>query len=474
MTAASVLRRERHHAVEPRAGTVAVLEVGRVEHRTPADVAKARLHHGGLGRVEHQRHARLRREASGELIHVGDTVASDIVDAEIEHVGAFTDLIGGHADARVPVGRQHRVAERLRAVRVRALADDEERRVLRDRLGAVEGGERRLVERIATRRCQITAALDHGAQVLGRRAAAAADDPHAEVADEPRQMVGQVFGRQVVVRASVDDAREASVGEHRDRHAGVLRQVSQVLGHLAGACRAVEPEDVGLQRSERDERGADLAADEHAARRLHRHLQLHRDAPALRRHRSASADHGCLRLQEVVTGLDEQEIHAALEQPARHHLIRVAQRDERDVAERRELRPRPHRAGDPSPSPVGGEVVADRRREPCRGDADLVRAILQAVLREDGRERAEGVRLHDVDADVEERGVQVADHVRSGHGEGIDAALDVGTAVVVDGWLAQMEVRADGAVVDDDALVHRLQERHSRQATGALSSSSGR
>ena len=57
----------------------------------------------------------------------------------------------------------------------------------------------------------------------------------------------------------------------------MLREVAQVLGHLGRAGRAVHADHVGLHRFERGERGADLGADEHAARRLDGHLHHDRD-----------------------------------------------------------------------------------------------------------------------------------------------------------------------------------------------------
>ena len=115
-----------------------------------------------------------------ELIHVDGAVAADVVDAHVEHVCALADLVAGHATHGVPVGSEHRVAERLRPVRVGALADDEERRVLRDGLRAVQRRQRRLEVGMPNGRREIAAALDDRAHVLGRRAAASADHLHAE------------------------------------------------------------------------------------------------------------------------------------------------------------------------------------------------------------------------------------------------------------------------------------------------------
>ena len=147
----AVLAGQRHHPVEAAAGQLAVLEVGRVEDRPAADVLQAGLQHRRLGGVEHERHAGLGGEALGDLVHVDGAVAADVVDADVEHVGALADLLVGHLRARVPVAGEHRVAERLGAVGVRALADDQEAEVLLDRHRAVDRRDARLERRFATR-----------------------------------------------------------------------------------------------------------------------------------------------------------------------------------------------------------------------------------------------------------------------------------------------------------------------------------
>ena len=144
-----VLAGQRHHPVETAARQFAVLEVGRVEDRPAADVLQAGLQHGRLGGVHHQRHAGLGGEALGDLVHVDGAVAADVVDADVEHVGALAHLLVGHLRAHVPVAGEHRVAERLGAVGVGALADDEEAEVLLDRHRAVDRRDARLERRRA-------------------------------------------------------------------------------------------------------------------------------------------------------------------------------------------------------------------------------------------------------------------------------------------------------------------------------------
>ncbi len=82
-------------------------------------------------------------------------------------------------------------------------------------------------------------------------------------------------------------------------------------------------------------------------------------------------------------------------------------------------------------------------------------ALGDAVLREHDRERAEGVGLDDVGADVQERTVQVFDGVGLGEDEHLVAALERGAAEVIGVQIHQLEVRTRRAVVDEDSFSQR-------------------
>ena len=106
-----------------------------------------------------------------------------------------------------------------------------------------------------------------------------------------------------------------------------------MLVHLAWAGRAVEAEHVGPHRRERGEGGTDLGAHQHAAGGLHGDLELDGHLAPDGSHRPPAPDERGLGLQEVVDGLDEEEVDAAVEQPARLLLVGVAQRREADLTE---------------------------------------------------------------------------------------------------------------------------------------------
>ena len=83
----------------------------------------------------------------------------------------------------------------------------------------------------------------------------------------------------------------------------------------------------------------------------------------------------------------------------------------------------------------------------------------QAVFGQDPGERPEAVGFHHVAADVEERPVQVGDHVRPGGHEHLVAALEGRAAKVVGSEVAQLQVGADGSVENHHSLAHGLQVR---------------
>src|SRR5262249_26138739 len=121
----AVFAREPEHAVHALALAVALFEVRGVEQRLATVMLQARFQYLRLGGVEDERQRRLGREAARDLVHVERAVAADVVDAPVEHVRAFLHLLARHLYAGVEVGLEHRLAELLRSVRVRAFADRE-------------------------------------------------------------------------------------------------------------------------------------------------------------------------------------------------------------------------------------------------------------------------------------------------------------------------------------------------------------
>ncbi|CAM5610994.1 hypothetical protein KAURM247S_00180 [Kitasatospora aureofaciens] len=423
--AGAVLAGQRRDPAEARVGGVAVLVVDRVEHRAAAERLQAGLQHRRFGGVQHDRQGGGGGQPAGDLLHVGDAVAADVVHAQVQQVRAVPDLVPGDLHAGLPVAGQHRLAELLRAVGVGALADRQVRGVLAERHRLVERGGRGLRLGVAPGDRAALDLLHHLAQVLGRGAAAAADQREPVLAGEHVVRLGQ-FGRgERVVGTVLAEHRQARV-----RHAGqadprVLGQVAQVLAHLGRAGGAVEADEVDAERLQRGERGADLGAEQHGAGGLHRHLHQHREVqPGLGQGALGTQDRG-LGLQQVLAGLHQQRVGATGDQAGRVLLEAVAQRLVRGVAEGRQLGAGADRAEHPAGAAVGGVGVGHLAGDPGAGLGELEDPLGDVVLAQRGEVGAEGVGLDAVHAHREVGLVHGADDVRPGDVEDLVAALEV-------------------------------------------------
>ena len=318
---------------------------------------------GGFGGVDHEGQGRLGGETAGHLGHVGHAVRPRVIDTNVDDVAAGPHGFLGQGRASVPVLGQHGVAEALGAVGVGALAHVEHRRRLV--VGHV-GVQRRAAgfEGRCTRgRLGPAQRLHHGFQVGRGGAATSSDDVDAELGDEAAVVVGQLLGGEVVVHLALDHGRQAGIGQARHRHPGVSAQVTQVLAHFGWSRGAIEPDDVGPQGVQGRESSPDLAAHEHASRRLDGDLDLDRHLTVGLRHGSAAADDGRLGLEQILDGLDQEQVDATCDKAGGGILIAVSHVGKGNLAQRGDLGPRPQGAGHEVARPVAvGDVSGDRSR----------------------------------------------------------------------------------------------------------------
>ena len=200
-------------------------------------------------------------------------------------------LVPRHCDRRLPVACEHRVAESLRAVGVRALADQEARSILLERHAPVERGRRRFVLRTALLGRHTFDGFHHMAEMLWRRAAAPADHRHTELRDETLEVRAESLRREVVVHLALDHRGESSVREGGDRYTRVVGEVVEGLVHLDRPGGAVHSDHIRTHRLDRGQRGTDLCAEQHAPGELDRDLDLDRYMKPGLRHRAAASLH---------------------------------------------------------------------------------------------------------------------------------------------------------------------------------------
>ena len=419
----TVLHDERHDAVDPGVRPVAVLVVDRVDDGPAAEHLQTCLEHRGLGRVEDDRERRGRREAPRQLLHVGHAVAADVVDAEVEQVGAVADLVARDLHAVVPPLLQHGLAEGLRSVGVGALADGQVRRVLAERHCLVERRRRRLGVRLARSHLAAADAVHDVLEMLGRRPAASTDEGQAELAGEHVVRVRELGRAERVVGAVGGEHRQAGIGHGRDADARRPGQRSQVLAHLRRAGGAVESDHVDAQRRQRGERGADLRAQQHRPGGLDGDLGEDRQGDAGLGEGTLGPDDGRLGLEEVLGGLDQDGVGAAGDEAGDLLLVGVTQHGVGGVAQAGQLGSRPDRPQHPPRVGGGRPVVGHPAGDGRAGLRELEDALRDRVLAEVREVRAEGVGLDAVDPDGEVGVVDAGDQLGPGHVEDLVAAL---------------------------------------------------
>ena len=442
---------------------LAVLEVDRVDDRPAADQLERGLEHVDLGGVDHDRDRHRLDQAGEHLGHVADLVAADVGDADVEDVRPLGDLPLRELDDPVPVLLEQELAEQHRAVGVGPLADEERACVLAYRAGGVEAGE---VGRVGLRArrgdrqpCGRGRDLDG---VLGGGPAAAADERGPELAGEAAMVVGELARGEVIDGLAVDVLRQAGVRLDRDQAGRGLAEEADVLDHQVGPGRTIQADNVHREGLDRRDRAAEIGADQHRPSGLHRQLDEHRQLLVALGEGAGGRDHGALDLEDVLGGLDQDPVGAAVDQAADLLLVVGEELVKADVAERDQAGRRPAGAEDEARALRRAELVGHLAGDRGGLAVEFVGLVADVVLVEDEAGRAEGVGLDAVRTGRVVGPVDLLDHVGAGLDEDLVAALLAGE--VLHRQVVSLEHRPHRAVAYEHALAHRLEEREALAA----------
>ena len=317
------------------------------------------------------------------------------------------------------------------------------------------------------------------ADVLGRGAAAAADDVDEaalrEFAHQPRGLGGRL-----VVAGVGHRVRQPRVGVARHEALGHPRDLLEVRPHQRRAERAVQAHRQRLRVAHRvPERRRRLSRERAPGGVRDRAGDDDRQPPAHGVERLLEAEQRRLGVQRVEHGFHQQQVGTALDQPERGVAIGGGELVPGDVAragvvdvrrDRRGAVGGPERPGDKAwpgrcaRGPAIGAAARDRRR----GAVHLAHPRGETVVGLRDRRRVEGVGLDDVGAGFEVGVVDRRDRLGPGQHEQVVVALQVvavvgepagGRAAEVGfGELQLLDHRAHRAVEDEDALAHQARE----------------
>jgi hypothetical protein len=429
------------------------LEVDRVDDRPPRNLFQRGLDHLGLGRVDLDRRRLGQRDPLDHGHHLLVLVgALGQRHAEVEHVGTAFDLVFGDLDQAVVVVGQQQLLRFARALRVDPLADQGRARLLDQRRRGHHRGEARRARGGALAGDPAVDPLADRRDVLRRRAAAAADDPDPVALDELTQRRRQRAGLFGEDRLAVGPLQgQAGVGDAVDGQRAVLAEEADRLAHVLRPGRAVEADHVDLERAQRRQHRVDVGSEQHlAAVGEQRDAGLDRQRAAGLGEGLAGAEDRRLDLEDVLRGLDDDQVGTACDQPLRLLCEDLDQLAEGDLAEGRVVgggqEPgRPDRAGDEAL--LAGRLAGDLRRL----RVDLERLLAEAPLLELQPRALEAVGLDHLGAGREHRGVDPLDHVGPVEHECL-VAFAREAAVVGLGQLELLQGGAHAAVEDDDAF----------------------
>ena len=292
----------------------------------------------------------------------------------------------------------------------------------------------------------------------GGGAAAAPDDRDPIALDELAQDIRQRLWLLGEDRLAVGPLqRQAGVGDAVHGDAGVLAEEADRVSHVLGTGGAVEPDRVDVERLERRQHGADVGAQQHlAALWKQRHAALDRDLAARLLECLARSEHRRLDLEDVLRGLDDDQVDAAGEQADGLFAEHLGQLGELDLSERGVIAGgqeagRADRAGDEAivPGCAAGDLGGL--------EVDLVGVGLEAPLRELQARRLERVGLEHVRAGLEHRLMHAFDHVGPVEHERFVAAPGE-LVVALEAQVELLERGAHAAVVDEHTVARGREE----------------
>ena len=293
---------------------LAFLEGDRIHHRLALQTFEPGYQHRELRGVDHHRHTRdvrLSHQQVEKRHHSGLRVEQAFVHVDVDDLGTVLDLIARDRERPGKIAGLDQLAKARRAGDVGALADIHEWnfRRERERFETREPKPRR-DPRDWARRLAGDRAHD-GPDVFGRAAAAAADDVDETGGGEFLDLCTHHRGALVI---SPERVWQAGVGIGADQRVGDLRHLGDVGPQLAGAERTV--------RNRVPERGRGLPREQASgtigdgARDHDRHTRTALLANIRNRVERR------LGVERVENGLDQQDVGAAVEQPA--DLLRVS------------------------------------------------------------------------------------------------------------------------------------------------------
>ena len=446
------------HRQHLRSPLLAILQINGVDDRLARNPLQRLLNHIRLGRIDQDWRGYARRHLLDHAVHVRNLVLAHHRAADVQQLRPFIHQPLRHRENAVVVRRAHHLLEvRNPRRRVHLLRDNRGLTIHLQRHHRKRARRHRLRLVLARQRPQPSHSLRRRLDVRRSSPTASTDDIHPILAGKSPMVLGKLRWRQLVDGMSAYVLRQPGIRQHAHGHRRVLAQEPHRVVHLRRPSRAVHPNHIRPEALDHRQRSADLRAQQHRPGRLHRDLHLKRQRHAGISHRVVTGGNRNLHLQNVLAGLDQQHVHAALDQCLRLLHIARQHRVVSDVPQRGQLGRRPHRPRHKSRLLRRRVLARHILRQPRRRNVQFPRAICNPKLGEHQRRCAKRVGLDNVRARLKVARVDLADHIGPRDYQNLRAVL-LPREVAFDSKRVVLDRRAHRAVVDQHALLQEFEK----------------
>ena len=411
---------------------------------------EASLHLFPLGRVEHKRNLDARRKSRGKRVHIGNAVAADKIDVDVENMCTFFFLRFGEIYKPVPILCFKQIAHLFRTRCVHALADDKKRSVLRIRLLKINRRGRRGEFCITLFWRNAAQTFDHPMQMFGGCAAASANNIRSKILCKMLDLGRKTLRRLVIMLFTVLNLGQTGVWQNRNRQRRILTQITKTVGHMLRPGAAVHTNNINWKRLKSGQSRTDLRAIEHRPENLDCDRGDHRKFDLLL---LKMLKDGCQRglcLQQILTRFDHQKVGTAINQTANLFDVSGFQIVICDMPERRQFRPR----SDGTRNETRFVVCRITARHPLcqfrRLKINIVGLIRDPKLDQYNFASAKAVRLDNIAPDIQKRRMDSLDSIGPCIKQILGAVLKIRPAPILDRQTQRLQIRPHRTVKNDD------------------------
>ncbi|RIH90993.1 hypothetical protein Mgrana_03109 [Meiothermus granaticius NBRC 107808] len=209
--------------------------------------------------------------------------------------------------------------------------------------------------------------------------------------------------------------------------------------HQVRTGSAVEPHHIHRKGLERGEGRSIIGPHQHGAGRLHGHLHLQRNLPPHLPHGLACRQHHAAHVQDVLVGLEDQQVAAPPDQPLGCGLVGRKQGAPANLSQADKLGAWPQRTGHETGFIRGGKGLRHPSSDLCSPVSQILGLILQAVLRQHVCKATKAVGLHHIRPSFKVAAVNGGNYIGAGAvqdlraaGVGCPAKIGVAQAVLED------------------------------------------